>query len=137
MKLFTIMTYVFAAIALITGANDWFQGLESQRALGANLPDEVFSNPIADNVFRFFSGLWLGTGILFILFIRDLERYKPAMIALLSIVIIGGIGRLISLTQYGMPDHPSAMGLVIAGLLAELVISPIMVWWLYARYKKS
>lgn len=135
MKLFTIVTYIFAALALITGASDFLQGLESQRALGASLPAEVFSNPIADNVFRFFSGLWFGVGILFILFIRDLKRYKPAMVALLSIVVIGGIGRLISLVQYGMPENPEAMGLVIAGLLAELLISPIMIGWLLLRAK--
>lgn len=88
-------------------------------------------------MFRFFSGLWFGVGVLFILFIRDLERYKPAMVTLLYVVILGGIGRVISIAQYGMPEHPLGFTLVIAGLIAELVISPIMVWWLYARYAKS
>jgi len=134
MKLFTYGIYLFIAIALITGASDLLQGLESQRAFGAQLTDKGFSDPMADNVFRFFSGLWMGTGALFFVFIRDLDRYKPAMITLLGVVVLGGIGRVISIAQYGMPEHSMGAGLVVLGLLAELVISPIMIWWLLSRH---
>jgi hypothetical protein len=126
MRLFTITCYFFAAIALTTGASDLIQGLASQRAFGATLTDAGFADPMVDNVFRFFSGLWFGTGILFILFVRDLERYKPAMITLLAIIILGGLGRVLSIWQYDLPDHPLGMTLVFLGLLAEVIISPIM-----------
>jgi len=135
MKLFTIVIYIFAAIALLTGASDLIQGLASQKAFGATMPTEGLA--IVDNVFRFFSGLWFGVGILFILFVRDLDRYKPAMIVLLSMVVLGGIGRIISIIQYGIPDNTSATGLVLVGLLAEVVVSPILLWWLLARHKTA
>jgi len=135
MRIFTITIYIFAAIALITGASDFIQGLASQSSFGATLP--VKGVAIADNVFRFFSGLWFGVGVLFILFIRDLDRYKPALIALLCIVVLGGIGRIISIFQYGMPEHPSGLSLVLVGLLAEVVISPIMIGWLLLRNAKA
>lgn len=133
MKLFIIVIYIFAAIALLTGANDLIQGLASQEAFGATMPTQGVA--IVDNVFRFFAGLWFGVGILFILFVRDLDRYKPAMIALLSIVVLGGVGRIISIVQYGMPDSSAATGLVSVGLLAEVAVSPILRWRLQTRHK--
>lgn len=137
MRLFTIVCYFFAAIALSTGASDLIQGLASQKAFGATLTEAGFADPMVDNVFRFFSGLWFGTGILFILFVRNIDRYKPAMIALLGIIILGGFGRLLSLWQYGLPDHPMGITLIFLGLLAEVVISPIMLWWLTMRHRSD
>jgi len=135
MRMFTIVCYFFAAIALTTGASDLIQGLASQRAFGATLTDAGFADPMVDNVFRFFSGLWFGTGVLFILFVRDLDRYKPAMIALLGIIAVGGLGRILSIIQYGLPDHLMGLTLIGLGLLAEVVISPIMLWWLTTRHR--
>jgi len=135
MKIFTIVIYIFAAIALSTGASDFIQGLASQKSFGAAMPTQGLA--IVDNVFRFFSGLWFGVGVLFILFVRDLDRYKPAMITLLAVVVLGGIGRIVSIVQYGMPENTSAVYLVVAGLLAEVVISPILLWWLLARHVAS
>ncbi len=65
MKLFKIGIYVFAAIALVTGANDLIQGLGALKAFGATLTDQGFADPMADNVFRYFAGLWIGVCILF------------------------------------------------------------------------
>ncbi|MCY4335615.1 MAG: DUF4345 domain-containing protein [Litoreibacter sp.] len=137
MRFFTILCYFFAAIALITGASDLIQGLASQRAFGATLTDAGFADPMVDNVFRFFSGLWFGVGVMFILFVRDLNRYKPAMIALLGMVILGGLGRILSIWQYGLPDHSMGVTLIFLGLLAEVIISPIMLWWLASWYRTS
>lgn len=137
MRLFTYTCYFFAAIAFTTGASDLLQGLASQRAFGATLTDAGFADPMVDNVFRFFSALWFGVGVFFVLFVRDLDRYKPAMIALLSIIILGGLGRVLSIWQYGLPDHPMGITLIFLGLLAEVVMSPIMLWWLLTRHRTS
>ena len=75
MGLFKFGIYVFAAIALITGANDLIGGLGSLKVFGAALTDQGFADPMADNVFRYFSALWFGAGVLFFLFIRDMNRY--------------------------------------------------------------
>ncbi|MEM6499089.1 MAG: DUF4345 domain-containing protein [Pseudomonadota bacterium] len=133
MRLFTIGIYIFAAIALLTGANDLIQGFASLKAFGSTLPEQAFGDPMADNLFRFFAGLWFGVGVLFLLFIRDMNRYSPAMIALLSVVALGGLGRVLSIFQYGMPEAPLGFALVCAGLLSELIIAPIMLWWLVFR----
>ncbi len=137
MRLFKLICYFFAAIALITGSSDLVQGLSSQRAFGATLTEAGFADPMTDNVFRFFSALWLGVGILFILFVQDIDRYKPAMVTLLGIIILGGLARVLSILQYGMPDHPVGLTLVLLGLLSELIISPILLWWLVSRHKAA
>ena len=137
MRIFTAICYLFAAIALTTGASDLIQGLASQRAYGANLTDAGFADPMVGNVFRFFAGLWFGTGIMFVLFVRDLDRYKPAMIALLGIVSIGGLGRILSIYQYGLPDNSMGTALIFFGLFAEVIVSPIMLWWLVSRHRST
>lgn len=135
MRVFKIIVYIFAAIALITGASDLVHGLVSQRAFGATLTDAGFADPMLDNMFRFFSGLWFGVGILFVLFVRELERYKPAMIALLVIIILSGSGRILSIFQYGLPDNSRGIALIFVGLLAEVIISPVLLWWLLVRHR--
>lgn len=137
MRVFKIVVYIFAAIALITGTSDLVHGLASQRTFGVALTDSGFADPMLDNMFRFFSGLWFGVGILFILFVRELERYKPAMIALLAIIVLSGLGRILSIFQYGLPDNSRGIALIFVGLLAEVIISPVLLWWLLARHRSA
>lgn len=59
------------------------------------------------------------------------------MIALLAIVVLGGLGRLLSMSQLSLPDDPSGVAIVFVGLLAEVVISPIMLWWLVAKHRPA
>lgn len=133
MRLFKIGIYVFAAIALLTGANDLIQGLGGLRSMGSTLTEQGLADPMADNLFRFFAGLWFGVGVLLLLFVRDMNRYWPAMIALLSVIALGGLGRILSILLLGMPEAPTGIALICAGLLSELIIAPIMLWWLVFR----
>jgi len=128
--MFKAIVYFLAAIAIITGAMDIFQGLESQRNFGANLTEQGFNDPMLDNVFRFFAAIWFGLGLQFILFVRDIPRYKPALLLLLGIVVLGGVARLISMSQLGMPEASNGKMLVYVGLFAELVVAPILMVWL-------
>lgn len=130
MTVFKGLVYLFAVIALITGTNDILSGLSSQQALGSTLSEDAFNDPALDNIFRFFSGLWFGTAILFILFVRDLERYRPAMMALFAVLFIGGIGRLLSIWQVGLTDHAVGLPITILGLVIELIVGPLMALWL-------
>lgn len=130
MKLFTIIIYFLATICLLTGASDFIQGLASLKVFGSTFSEISYSDPMADNIFRFFAGIWFGTGVLLIIFVRDLARYKPAMLALMAIIALGGIGRIISILQYGMPEHPLGYGLVTVGLIVELALVPALMFWL-------
>ena len=134
MFVFKALVYLFAAISLITGAIDLLGGLESQRNLGAQLTEAGFRDPALDNVFRFFAGLWFGVGAMLIVFVRDLAKYRSAMIVLLWVIFIGGIGRVLSIMSVGVPDHPVGSIIIYLGMFVELILCPIMAVWL-ARQK--
>ncbi len=137
MKLFTVVIYILAVICLITGASDFLGGLSNLKGMGANLSEAGFADPITDNVLRFFAGIWIGVGVLFVLFLRDLERYKPAMLTLMGIVFLGGIGRIISIMQHGMPDNPIGSAVITVGLIVEIGLMPLLAWWLACHHNKA
>lgn len=135
MKVFKIIIYVLAAICIITGANDFFNGVSGLRSLGANLSESGFSDPVADNVIRFFAGIWIGIGVLFIHMVQDLKRYKPVLLSLMAIVFLGGVGRILSIANLGMPSAPGASNMIIVGLIVEIGMMPVLSWWLYTKVK--
>ena len=136
MKLVRITIYILATICIMTGTNDFIRGIKGLRDLGANLTEAGFSDPATDNAIRFFAGIWIGVGIMFIIFLRDLKRYQPAMMALLGIVFLGGIGRIISILQYGMPESSAGVAVILLGLFIEVGLMPILAWWLTYRFNK-
>lgn len=131
---FKVMTYFMAAICLFTGANEFINGFIAFQDMGANLTEEGFADPLMNNVIRFFAAMWMGVGVMFIVFILDLERYKPAMLALFGIVFLGGIGRIISVLEFGMPEAASGVNLVVSGVIVEIVVIPVMACWLAFRF---
>ena len=131
MRVFTYVVYFLAAIAIITGLMDIINGVAGVKSMGAELSDDGYRDPMLDNLFRFFAAVWFGLGLQLVFFVRDYDRYRPALLLLLGIVTFGGIARLISLAQYGFPEPAIGTFLVCLGLFAELVIAPALIW--YAR----
>lgn len=129
-RVFCAILWLLAAIALSTGANDILNGLASQKDMGSTISDAGLRDPIVDNVFRFFAAIWLGLGLQFILFSTDLDRYRPALLLLFAIVVLGGFARLLSLQQVGWPTAEQGISLINVGLIAELVVTPLMAVWL-------
>lgn len=127
--MFKAIIYFLAAIALITGALDILNGMAAQKVFGANLSEAGFSDPMMDNVFRFLAAMWFGIGLQLIFFSRDLPRYKPALMLLLGIIILGGFARLLSIYHYGLPEASSGKMIIAAGLFSELVLAPILFVW--------
>jgi len=134
--MFKYIIYFLALIALATGAMDLFHGVRSQEALGANLTAQGFQDPMLDNVFRFFAAVWFGLGLQLIYFVRDLPRYKPALMLLLGVIALGGVARLISMAQFGLPEATAGRTIIFAGLFAELIMAPMLMVWL-SRMKLS
>lgn len=137
LTVFKVLIYFMAAICLITGANEFITGFIAFSDMGAELPKHAFADPLMNNVIRFFAAMWMGVGIMFIVFVLDLERYKPALLALFGIVFLGGIGRIISLLEFGMPEASSGVNLVVSGIIVEIVVVPAMAWWLAFRFNRS
>jgi hypothetical protein len=88
------------------------------RGVGADVPADL------DSHFRYLSGLLLGIGILYLCAIPTLERRTALFRLLCAIIVAGGLGRLLSLIQVGVPGPGHQFGLVM-----ELGVVPAITWW--------
>jgi hypothetical protein len=77
-----------------------------------------------DSHFRYLSGLLLAIGLLFWGAIPTIERRGMLVRALTLIVVVGGLGRALSLLELGPPDDGMRFGLVM-----ELVVTPLVCLW--------
>jgi len=83
-----------------------------------------------DSHYRYLSGLLLGIGIGFAICIHKIEERAPLYRFLGMIVVVGGLARLLSLAENGVPGFGHRFGLVM-----ELAVVPaLMLWqWRVAR----
>jgi len=81
------------------------------------------TSPRLDNVHRFMAGIYFGTGVICLWTALTIRKQStlPYLIALG--VFMGGIGRLVSISQVGMPQ-PTALWL--GYLIPELVV-PVVI----------
>lgn len=85
------------------------------------------ATPIATDVdshFRFLSGIFLAIGLSIALCIRDIEEQGTRFTTLGSLIVIGGLARLLSMIGTGVPSQWH-----LAGLGMELVGMPILIAW--------
>jgi len=106
-----ICLFLFAAIGLIGGTLQMYLG-------------QPETTPRLDNVHRFLAGVYLGTAII-CLWAGMTVRRQGTLVYLLAVgVILAGSGRLLSISQVGVPE-PSARWL--GYLVPELLVPCIMV----------
>lgn len=76
-----------------------------------------------DNVHRFMAGVYLGTGLISLWAALTVRR-QGALVHLLALgVLLAGVGRLVSISQVGLPE-PAAVWL---GYLVPELILPIVI----------
>ena len=78
----------------------------------------------ADSHYRYLSGLLLGIGCAFVTTVPRIERHAARFRVLTVIVVIGGLGRLLSLVLHGYPGKTMLFGLVM-----ELGVTPALSIW--------
>ena len=106
-----ICLFLFAAIGLTGGTLQMYLG-------------QPETTPRLDNVHRFLAGVYLGTAII-CLWAGMTVRRQGTLVYLLAVgVILAGSGRLLSISQVGVPE-PSALWL--GYLVPELLVPCIMV----------
>jgi hypothetical protein len=109
-RLVQVCLFVVAAIAISGGA--------LQMVLG-----EPQTSPRLDNVHRFMAGVYLSTGFISFWTARTI-RQQGTLVYLVALgVFMAGCGRLISISQVGLPE-PAALWL--GYLLPELVVPVII-----------
>ena len=77
-----------------------------------------------DSHFRYLSGILLGIGIAFVASIPTIERRGALFRTLGFVILVGGLSRLLSLLQAGVPGPGHQFGLVM-----ELIVVPSIVLW--------
>jgi hypothetical protein len=77
-----------------------------------------------DSHFRYLSGLLFAIGIGFASTVPRIEEQGGRFLLLTFIVMVGGIGRLLSLLSIGTPS-PAMM----AALVMELLVTPCLALW--------
>jgi len=110
-RIVQICLFLVAAIGIFGGS--------VQMILGQ--PD---TTPRLDNVHRFMAGVYLGTGIISLWTAITIRRQGTLVYLLALGVLLAGIGRLVSISQVGLPQ-PAAVWL--GYLVPELLLPVIMV----------
>ena len=82
------------------------------------------TTPRLDNIHRFLGGIYLMSGVTGLWVAMTVQRHDILIFLLASTVLMGGIGRLISISKVGLPE-PSAVWL--AYLIPELLIPFIII----------
>ena len=77
-----------------------------------------------DSHYRYLSGLLLGIGLVFLASIPRIERRRTVFLTLGAVILVGGLARLWSLVDAGVPSAGHRFGLVM-----ELVAVPLIVLW--------
>jgi hypothetical protein len=85
-----------------------------------------------DSQFRYLSGLLLAVGLAYASAVPGIERRRPRFLLLGGIVVLGGLGRLISLLSSGAPS-PTMLG----ALAMELLVTPILTLWQLSVARRS
>lgn len=126
--MFRFSVWCLAVLALVTGCVDFFVGLSAQKMVGAALMESDYGDPLLNSQVRYLGSIWFGFGVFLIAALRNLPATLGMLRGGLLIVLMGGVGRVISLVQFGFPPSPLGTGFVIFALVIELVCIPAMLW---------
>lgn len=106
-----VCLFLVAAIAIFGGTLQMYLGQ----------PDTA---PRLDNVHRFMGGIYLMSGVTGLWVASTIREHNTLVFLLALTVLVGGIGRVISIAKVGLPE-PSAVW--IGYLVPELVIPWIII----------
>jgi len=115
MAILSLIPFGFGLINLFYGASQY-------------MPADQVTAPI-DSQFRYLSAIYVAVAVLIWWIIPQVERMTVPFRILVLGLFMGGVGRVISLSQYGEP-LPQMVG----GMYLELALPLLIVWqWLVAR----
>jgi hypothetical protein len=105
-------------VPLLAGSVGVIHGTAMLHGVTENVPPDL------DSHFRYLSGLLLGIGLGFVSCIPGIERKTGRFRLLALLVVVGGLGRALSLAMAGVPGPGHLFGLAM-----ELGAVPLLVLW--------
>lgn len=106
-----VCLFLVAAIAIFGGTVQMYLGQPN-------------STPRLDNVHRFMAGVYLSTGVISFWAAATIRRQGTLVFLLALGVLLAGIGRLVSISQVGLPEPAAVwLGYLVPELLLPVVIT--------------
>lgn len=121
-----------APVFLLVGLLHLALGLQADVLLGARLSADAFADPTLDSQNRFYGVAFTLYGVLLFLCATDIVKYAQVLRCVLWVFFAAGVARLVALAIHGLPPVP-----VIALLLSELILPPVLVLWLNRVLKSA
>ena len=110
-RIVQVCLFLVAAIAMFGGALQMYLGQ----------PDTA---PRLDNVHRFMAGVYFSTGLINLWAAVTIRRQGTLVFLLALGVFLAGIGRLVSISQVGLPEPAAVwLGYLIPELLLPVIIT--------------
>ena len=125
MQIFAFFLRLSAPVFLIVGAIHLVLGVGADVLLGAKLTAEAVTDPGLDSQNRFYGVSFALYGVLFLVCASNIPKYAIVLRCVLWVFFAAGVARLVSIAIHGMPP-----ALVVALLVSELVLPPVLAWWL-------
>lgn len=125
MQALSLVLKLAAPIFFLIGALHVALGVGADVLLGARVSAETLADPTLDSQNRFYGVVFTLYGVLFLVCASDLAKYATILRCLFWVFFAAGVARLVSLAIHGLPSPP-----VLALLGLELLLPPILVWWL-------
>lgn len=131
MKKIQYLLYLLLLIPLTTGLNALLYGLGMYKNLGVTLTHDQLMDPLLNSQIRFLGATWLGFGVLCFIFVRKMNEYNIFLKYSLVFVVIGGMGRVFSLYEFGLPHNTVTSIILICFIIIEVVMIPIILFYIY------
>ena len=134
-KTFSIILIVLGALNIFVGINVGFGGIATLGLQGQTEFFEVTDETvflIRDSHIRYFGGLYFGIGLFLILASTNLRKYHKALNLVFALIFIGGLARF-TMMRFDIIFGPDIIG----SLLVELVLMPVLYFWLLKILKST
>lgn len=125
MRTFALILRLAAAVFFVVGALHLVLGLEADVLLGAKLSAETVADPTLDSQNRFYGVSFALYGVLLLVCASNIQKYATVLRCLLWVFFAAGAALLVSLAIHGVPSP-----FVLALLVSELVLPPVLILWL-------
>jgi hypothetical protein len=110
-RIVQVCLFLIAAIAIFGGAVQMFLG-------------EPETSPRLDNIHRFMAGIYFSAGVIGLWAAITIRKQNTLVFLLALAAFLGGVGRLVSISQVGLPEPA---GVWIGYMTPELLLPVVMV----------